>query len=102
MSSIVPKAKLSIVDIPVANDRLYAEVARSNKMEKKEVQEIIEHVGRYISDLIKKGTMEGVMLPYFGKFRPKKKQVMNMARIKRAQANGTLPLLKAIKPQRSK
>lgn len=101
MSSILPKAKLSITDIPVANDRLYAEVARSNKMEKKEVQEMIEHVGRYISDLIKKGTMEGVMIPYFGKFKPKKKQVQNMARINRARANGTLPLYEAIKPQRT-
>lgn len=65
------KLKTSIVDIPVANSRIYAEVAKGNKTTITEVKAIIDFMGTYTAGVIKEGAMEAVMIPYFGKFKPK-------------------------------
>jgi len=80
--------KTSIKDIPLANDRLLEETARMNKTTKGEVKQVIDFVGSYVYDIIRKGTMEGVMLPYFGKFQPKVKKLNGMNKIKMNKRNG--------------
>jgi len=88
--------KLSIKDIPVANDRLYEEVARITKQNKTDVKEMVEFIGKYIAGVIEKGDMEGVMVPYFGKFRPKHKQLKAMKKAQMQKANGMDVVFKAI------
>lgn len=88
--------KLSIKDIPVANERLYEEVAKITKQKKGDVRDMIEFIGSYIADRITDGDMEGVMVPYFGKFRPKHRQLKAIKRAQALKANGMDIVFKAI------
>jgi nucleoid DNA-binding protein len=62
-------------EVPVANQRLYKEVAERCKVSPKQVEEIVHIVGRFVSDTIKKGAFETVMIPRFGKFKVKTKKL---------------------------
>lgn len=86
MAELTPKT--SIRDVPLANDRIYEEVARMNKTTKGEVMDIIGFVGSYIAEVIGKGTMETVMLPYFGKFKPQVRKVNALNKINANKRNG--------------
>lgn len=78
----------SLKDVPIANDRLYTEVAKLNKVTKTEVHTIIDFVGTYIADTIRDGIMEAIHIPYFGKFKPKVKTIKAMAKISQNKRNG--------------
>ena len=65
------KPRTSIKDVPIVNGKLFAEVAKLNNVGIMQVREIMEFTGSYISSTIKQGQMEAVMLPGFGKFKPK-------------------------------
>lgn len=69
------KQRTHIKDIPLVNEKLYQEVAKANRISPSMCKDIIEHVGHYITKTIKKGQMESVMLPGFGKFKPKIKHL---------------------------
>jgi hypothetical protein len=97
MSDYAPKTKIS--DIPVANERLYEETARLTKTKVSHVEEIIEFTGKFVADTIAAGTMQAVMLPYFGKFRPKIKYLRRLKQIERTRENGTRALYLAMKGQ---
>ena len=80
--------KTSIKDVPLANDRLYTEIAKLNKIPKTKVQEYIDFIGTYTAGIIRNGTMEAVHIPYFGKFKPKIKKVKAAAKISANKRNG--------------
>lgn len=82
------KQRTSISDIPVCNQRLYIEVGKINKITPAEVKEMVEFVGSYTAGLISKGTMEAVMIPYFGKFRPKVRKVLATQKVKNNERSG--------------
>lgn len=63
--------KTSITQIPEANDKIAREVAMIMKADIKDVRKIAKFLGTYIASTIERGQMEAVMLPYFGKFKPK-------------------------------
>lgn len=90
------KPKRSIKDIPLANERLYTEVSKLTKTKKEDVEDIINFTGNYISTLMKKGNMEGVMIPFFGKFRPKVKKIKAMRKAEMGRANGMDMIYRAI------
>jgi hypothetical protein len=98
MSKPLPNGpRTSIKEIPVCNDRLYREVGLLMKIDPSQVHEMAEFTGRYIAALMRKGEMEGVMLPYFGKFRPKEQMIKTYAKVKVNEANGMDLLYRAIK-----
>jgi|SRR6187551_881783 len=78
----------SIKDVPIANEKLYNDVARLNKVSNTTVENIINFVGTYIHDTIKNGTMETVHIPYFGKFKPKLSKVRATAKIDQNKRSG--------------
>lgn len=90
-----PKTQIS--EIPEANDRIIAEVARLTKTSTAEVEDVIGFVGRFTADIIEQGDMEGVMIPYFGKFRPKIKHLRLIKKIEQGKENGMLPIYRALK-----
>jgi len=81
-----------IKKIPVANDKLYKKVAISTGNSPKLVEDVIGYVGKFTSDIIKRGAFETVMIPGFGKFKPKVKKVQW------ATHRHVLPDLPMIKP----
>lgn len=89
--------RTSITDIPVCNDRLYKETGIIMDLEARQVREITDFVGEYIATTMRAGTMEAVMIPKFGKFRPKKKLIQTYARVKANERNGMDLLYRALK-----
>ena len=67
--------KLSIKDVVVCNERIIKEVSALMKMEKKQVTEIVKFMGEFIAEAIQGGKMETVMLPGFGKFKPRASEI---------------------------
>jgi nucleoid DNA-binding protein len=78
----------TIKDVPVANSRIYDEVAHKNRIRKGEVEDIITFVGQYTAGVLKADNMESVQLPYFGKFKPKKSRIKVLKKIEEGQRNG--------------
>lgn len=76
----------SITQIPVANDRIQKDVSLLTKTEQKVVLSIAKFIGRYIAATMERGQMEAVMLPYFGKFKPKKTLMIEKAVIARERS----------------
>lgn len=89
--------KVKLAQIPVANDRIYGEIAKINRMNKGDVETMVIHLGQFIAKTITNGQMQGVMIPYFGKFQPKPRYINNKKRIHRMLDNGTFGLHKALK-----
>lgn len=83
-----PKLRTSINDVPLANKEILAETARMNKTSLEETENIIKFVGAYIHDTIKRGSMEAVMIPYFGKFKPKHSKLKAMKKAQQGRVNG--------------
>jgi len=80
--------RTSIQDVPIANSKIAGETAKLCKITKGQVEEIMKFTGNYIADVIRKGTMEAVMLPNFGKFKPKKSKILAVHNLKVNRANG--------------
>lgn len=55
------------------NTRLIEEVSEEQQVRPAIVDGILKHYNNYIADTIRSGTMEGVMVPYLGKFQVKLK-----------------------------
>jgi hypothetical protein len=89
--------KTSVKDIEVVNEKIYEDVARITKQARADVQDQVEFVGKYVAKIIGDGRMEAVMIPYFGKFRPKMKMVRAYHRITAERASGQDMIYKALK-----
>ena len=88
--------RTSITDIPVCNDRLVKEVALLHRLEQSEVRAMTEFIGHYIARVISDGSMEAVMIPHFGKFKPKKRKIETAAKVKANESNGMDLLFRAL------
>jgi nucleoid DNA-binding protein len=62
-------------ELKVANSSLYDLTAIRTQTSPTQVKEIIEFVGEFTANVIKQGAFESVMIPYFGKFKPKVKKI---------------------------
>jgi hypothetical protein len=89
--------KTSVREVPVVNGELYSLTARLTRADRRQVKQIIHFTGEFIAATVRAGTMQGVQLPYFGKFKPKKTRVEANYRRKVLRANGGDVLLKAMK-----
>jgi hypothetical protein len=83
-------------EVPVANEELYVITSRMTKANKGTVEDIIRFTGNFIADTIRSGQMQGVQIPYFGKFRPKVERVYANQQRKAMNANGADLIAKAI------
>lgn len=88
--------KTNIKDIPVANTRLLRETSLETKENPKLVEEAIKFVGTFISDTMAHGMMETVMIPEFGKFKPKQKVILAKKKIQNNQKTGMDLLYRAV------
>lgn len=88
--------KTSIKQMPLCNDKVKAETAKLCKVPEGKVEEVMTFLGNYIADVIRSGTMEGVMIPYFGKFRAKNKIVQKIAHDKKQRKNGSMIIHRAL------
>jgi nucleoid DNA-binding protein len=59
----------------ILNADLVKEVAAETKFSPKEVEEMVNEVTKFTAKIIKSGNMGTVRIPFFGKFRPKVKQI---------------------------
>lgn len=100
MSKLPQGPRTSIKDIPVCNDRLYREVGAMMKLDPGTVREMTDFIGEYVAGVMRDGAMEGVMIPQFGKFRPKAKMIKTYAKVKVNEANGMDLLYRALKGKR--
>ena len=66
-------------DQPDCNDYCYKMTAAKNSISPEQVEEFFSFVCEFTERKIKEGSMEVIMLPNFGKFRPKIKQVQFVA-----------------------
>ena len=66
-------------ELPIANERLYKETAFLTGVSPKQVEEVIDAVSAFTANVIRVGGFETVMIPSFGKFRVKPKQVQFLA-----------------------
>jgi len=89
--------KTRITQIDVVNDKLYVSVARSTKETVEDVRNAIKFTGAFISNVISEGKMQGVMLPYFGKFQPKPRVLAAMKEKKMHHMQGVTEVVKALK-----
>jgi nucleoid DNA-binding protein len=71
----------NLKNVPVANERLLKETTMETKEDKKKVEEVIKFVGTFIAATISRGDMEGVMIPHFGKFKPKHKLILTKKKV---------------------
>lgn len=89
--------RTSIREIPVANDKIYKEVALHIKADPTEVRQMVESVGEFIAHTIRKGQMEGVMIAGFGKFQPKKRKIQTIHKVQVNRRTGMDLLYRAVK-----
>jgi nucleoid DNA-binding protein len=67
-------------DQPSCNQRLYNEVSKEIKIvSPQQVEEILSVTCEFMTKVIKEGGMETIMLPNFGKFKIKEKQLQYLA-----------------------
>lgn len=67
------RPKTSIGQVIESNKRLYKETSQVMKCTPAKVEEIMEFVGIFVANTMREGVFQTIMLPYFGKFKPKKK-----------------------------
>lgn len=88
--------KTSTASIHVANEELYLVTARMTRATAGGVKDIIKFTGSFIASTMREGTMQSVMIPYFGKFKPKKERVYGTWNRKVQEANGANVVTAAI------
>lgn len=89
--------KTNIKEVTVANNRLYFETALENKVEQQVVEDMVKHLGRFIAAAMKRGLMEAVMIPGFGKFKPKKSLIKARHKINSNRRSGMDLIYRAAK-----
>lgn len=67
-----------LAELPVANEELYKRVAAKTGVSPKQVEELVMSVSKFINTTIKRGAFETVMVPGFGKFKVKEKQIQKL------------------------
>ena len=88
--------KLSIRDVNVANEQIIKDVSALLKMEKKQVTDIVKFMGEFIADVIQSGKMETVMLPGFGKFKPRASEINRFRKSMLQKTSGMAPMYRAL------
>ena len=88
--------KLSIKDVTVCNEQIIKDVSALMKMEKKNVTEIVKFMGEFIAGVIQNGKMETVMLPGFGKFKPRATEINKFRKSMLQKTSGMAPMYKAL------
>jgi hypothetical protein len=89
--------KTNIKDIPVANDRLVYETALENGVEEKQVLDIVKHLGYFTAATMKAELMQAVMIPGWGKFKPKQSLLKSKHKVAANRRNGMDMLYRAAK-----
>lgn len=87
----------STKDLKVCNKRIIENTAKMAKVTEGQVEHILSFIGGYTKNVISQGIMETVMLPYFGKFRPKVKEIQTKAIIIQGARAGKHAIMKAIR-----
>lgn len=60
---------------PICNKRLLTDVQLTTKESTATIKDAVDFYGKFIADTIKVGAFETIMIPYFGKFQPKTKEI---------------------------
>ena len=68
--------------LPVANESLYKEVAAKTGVSPKQVEELAMFISKFTAKTIKRGAFDTVMIPRFGKFKVKEKQIQKLEQLK--------------------
>lgn len=97
--SVETKCIISSTDLPVCNKRLIEYTAKVNRTTEGQVSDILTFIGKYTHGVIARGVMETVMLPYFGKFKPKVKELQARALMLQGLQSGKHAILKEIRKQ---
>lgn len=79
-----PNMKLKVSDVKQSNPEVIRFVAAQSDRTIAEIEDVLSFIGQYTADVVREGTMETVMLPYFGKITPNIK--MLQAKVKRIRA----------------
>lgn len=90
------KQKLSITEVEVANKTIIRDVAAITKVPEKQVLEIMDFIGAFTASVIRKGEMQGVMLPGFGKFKPRPKVLRALEKKRQLRDSGMMEVVKAV------
>lgn len=64
--------------VQTCNVELTKDVVRVTKEQPKVVRDVLHHFSGQISDMIRSGAYETMLVPYFGKFRPKTKRIQKI------------------------
>lgn len=86
----------SHTQLPSCNKQVISYTAQMNRTTEVQVKDILYFIGRYTHDVLEKGIMETVMLPYFGKFKPKVHELRAKAMLKE-KLTGKHLILRAIR-----
>lgn len=89
--------KTSIREVPVANKRLYKEIAGFMKIEPGQVEDMVGFLGEFTASMIRRGEGEAVMIPYFGKFKPQESLIRAFNKVKANEASGMDLLYRAMR-----
>lgn len=92
----------STKDLVLCNKRIISHTAKMHKTTEVQVSEILNFIGGYTRGVIARGIMETVMLPYFGKFKPKVKEIQAAAIGKQYAKLGKHAIMKAIRIEKLK
>lgn len=84
-------------DLPVCNKKIISRIAKMNRTTETQVTEILSFIGKYTKEVITGGIMETVMLPYFGKFKPKVKELQAQAMMIREIKAGKHAIMKKLR-----
>lgn len=84
-------------DLKICNKRIIAHTAKMNKTTELQVADVLSFIGRYTRGVIMEGIMETVMLPYFGKFKPKVKELKARAMLMQGAQAGKHAIMKHIR-----
>ncbi len=85
--------KTSIQQVVEANSRLYRATGLVVKCRASEVEAVMHFVGNFVADTMRAGRFQAVMLPYFGKFKPKQKHLKALT-LTMAERKNSLDLFK--------
>jgi nucleoid DNA-binding protein len=71
-----------LLKLPVCNETLYKKVAARTGISPKQVEELVMSVSKFTAKTIKRGAFDTIMIPSFGKFKVKEKQIQKIEQLK--------------------
>ena len=72
------------------NVQLMEDVVDITKETPKTIKEVLKFTTDFIKDVIQEGAFESVLIPYFGKFKPKEKEIQWRSFYKGVTMGGTI------------